>query len=52
MHVSKKIDELDIPSEVMPSVCAQLEKLVVENKITMEMVNKTSKTIYILNGKN
>lgn len=34
----KKIDELEIPNEVMPSVCIQLEKLVKENRITMEMV--------------
>lgn len=40
MHVSKKIDEIDIPNELMPSVCSTLEKLVADNHIPMDMVNR------------
>lgn len=40
VHVSKKIDEIDIPSDAMPTVCAALEKLVTENLIAMDMVNR------------
>lgn len=40
VHVSRKIDEIDIPNEAMPSVYTTLEKLVAESQITMDLFNR------------
>lgn len=40
VHVSRKIDEIDIPNEAMASVFAALEKLVAESQITMDLCNR------------
>ncbi|XP_055309782.1 uncharacterized protein LOC129573368 isoform X2 [Sitodiplosis mosellana] len=40
VHVSRKIDEIDIPNEAMTTVYATLEKLVAESQITMDLFNR------------
>lgn len=40
MHVSRKIDEVDIPNEAMPSVYTALEKLAAESQITIDLLNR------------
>lgn len=40
VHVSRKIDEIDIPNEAMQSVYVTLEKLVAESQITMDLCNR------------
>lgn len=40
VHVSRKIDEVDIPNEAMPSVYTALEKLAAESQITMDLLNR------------
>lgn len=40
VHVSRKIDEVDIPNEAVSSVYTALEKLAAESQITMDLLNR------------
>lgn len=40
VHVSRKIDDIDIPNEAMPSVYTTLEQLVAESQLTMDLFNR------------